>query len=55
MATIFLIGSNDPLLEDIAQTLAASSHQPRICHTIAEGLELARTEPPLDASPAPAC
>lgn len=47
MATVFLIGSNDPLLEGIAQTLAASGHQPRICHTIGEALDMARTEPPL--------
>jgi hypothetical protein len=49
MATVFLIGSNDPLLEGIAQTLAASGHQPRICHTISEALEMARSEPPLAA------
>jgi DNA-binding NtrC family response regulator len=47
MATIFLIGSNDPLLEGIAQTLAASGHQPRICHSVAESLDTARTDPPL--------
>jgi hypothetical protein len=47
MAIVFLIGSNDPLLEGIAQTLAVSGHQPRICHTIAEALEMARAEPPL--------
>lgn len=47
MAIVYLIGSNDPLLEGIAQTLAASGHQPRICHTIAEALEMARAEPPL--------
>ena len=49
MATVFLIGSNDPLLEGIAQTLAAAGHQPRICHTIAEALDMARSEPPLAA------
>jgi hypothetical protein len=49
MATIFLIGSDDPLLEGIAQTLAASGHQPHICHTIGEALDMARTEPPLAA------
>lgn len=49
MATVFLIGSDDPLLEGIAQTLAASGHQPRICHTISEALELARADPPLAA------
>jgi hypothetical protein len=47
MASVFLIGSNDPLLEGIAQTLAASGHQPRICHTIGEALDMARSEPPL--------
>ena len=49
MAIVFLIGSNDPLLEGIAQTLAASGHQPRICHTIPEALAMARTDPPLAA------
>src|SRR5688500_9761890 len=49
MAIVFLIGSDDPLLEGIAQTLAASGHQPRICHTIAEALEMARSGPPLAA------
>lgn len=47
MATIYLIGSNDPLLEGIAQTLAASGHQPRICHSVSEALDSARTDPPL--------
>jgi hypothetical protein len=49
MASVFLIGSNDPLLEGIAQTLAAAGHQPRICHTIAEALTMAHTDPPLAA------
>ncbi len=49
MALVFLIGSNDPLLEGIAQTLGASGHQPRICHTIAEALDMARADPPLAA------
>jgi hypothetical protein len=49
MATVFLIGSDDPLLEGIAQTLAASGHQCRICHAIGEALDMARTDPPLAA------
>jgi hypothetical protein len=49
MATVFLIGSNDPLLEGIAQTLAAAGHQPRICHALNDAHEMARTEPPLAA------
>jgi hypothetical protein len=47
MATIFLLGMNDPLLEGIAQTLAASGHQPKICHSVNEALDVARTDPPL--------
>jgi ActR/RegA family two-component response regulator len=49
MALVFLIGSDDPLLEGIAQTLAASGHQPRISHTIPEALDVARSDPPLAA------
>jgi hypothetical protein len=49
MALVFLIGSDDPLLEGIAQTLAASGHQPRIAHTIPEALDMARSGPPLAA------
>ena len=49
MALVFLIGSDDPLLEGIAQTLAASGHQPRIAHTIPEALDMARSDPPLAA------
>ena len=49
MALVFLIGADDPLLEGIAQTLAASGHQPRISHSIPEALDMSRSDPPLAA------
>src|SRR5688500_4094044 len=49
MAIVFLIGSDDALLEGIAQTLAASGHQPRSCHANAEALGMARSGRPVAA------
>lgn len=47
MATILLIGTDDALLEGLAQVLAASGHAPTIVGTVAEGMELAVSHAPL--------
>ena len=47
MATILLIGTDDALLEGLAQVLAASGHVPSIVGTVAEGMDLAATNAPL--------
>jgi hypothetical protein len=49
MAIVFLIGSEDALLEGIAQTLAAAGHQPRVFHGVADAHVRARGEVPLVA------
>ena len=49
MAIVFLIGSEEALLEGIAQTLAAAGHQPRVFHTVPDAHARARGEVPLVA------
>ena len=49
MAIVFLIGSEDGLLEGIAQTLAAAGHQPRVFHGVPDAHARARGEVPLVA------
>src|SRR5687768_9903977 len=39
MATILLIGPDAPLLEGLAQTLAAVGHRPVLANSIVEGIE----------------
>lgn len=40
MPMILLVGTDFPLLEGIAQTLAAVGHRPVLAHTVAEALRL---------------
>ena|SRR5688500_9367360 len=49
MATILLVGTDVPLLEGLAQTLAAVGHNTRLASTLAEAMEVAAAEPPLVA------
>lgn len=49
MAIVFLIGSEDALLEGLAQTLAAAGHVPRVLHAVADAHARARDEVPLVA------
>jgi hypothetical protein len=49
MTTILLLGMDAPLLEGLAQTLAAVGHRPRIATNTSEAAELAAAEPPLVA------
>jgi hypothetical protein len=49
MAIVFLIGTDDALLEGLAQTLAAAGHQPRVSHTVGEAQIRARDDVPLVA------
>jgi hypothetical protein len=49
MSTILLIGSDTPLLEGLAQTLAAVGHLPVIAGTLADAAEVAHAAPPLIA------
>ena len=49
MATILLVGTDVPLLEGLAQTLAAVGHNTRLASTLAEAMEVASAEPPLVA------
>jgi hypothetical protein len=49
MSTILLIGSDTPLLEGLAQTLAAVGHLPLIAGTLGDATDLAHATPPLIA------
>jgi DNA-binding NtrC family response regulator len=49
MATVLLIGTEESLLEGLMQSIAAAGHRVRIMFTVDEGVEAARTEPPLVA------
>jgi len=49
MATILLVGTDVPLLEGLAQTLAAVGHNTHLAATLAEAMEVAAAEPPLVA------
>jgi hypothetical protein len=47
MTTILLLGMDAPLLEGLAQTLAAIGHRPRIATSPTEAADVAATDPPL--------
>jgi len=47
MTQILLVGSDGPLLEGLAQSLAAMGHTPRVATSIAEAQESAAYAPPL--------
>jgi hypothetical protein len=47
MATILLIGTDEALLEGVAQLLAGSGHATSMAHTLSEGKALAAVHPPL--------
>src|ERR687886_691603 len=47
MSTILLIGSDTPLLEGLAQTLAAVGHLPMIAGSLGDAAEVAHPAPPL--------
>jgi DNA-binding NtrC family response regulator len=49
MAPILLVGPDAPLLEGLAQTLAAVGHRPRMALSIAEALEHAAATTPMVA------
>jgi hypothetical protein len=49
MATILLVGTDVPLLEGLAQTLAAVGHSTHLAATLSEAMEVAATEMPLVA------
>ena len=49
MTNILLVGSDEPLLEGLAQALGALGHAPHACITISEARELAIMYPPLVA------
>ena len=49
MTTILLVGTDFPLLEGLAQTLAAVGHNTRLASSLAEAMEVAAAEPPLVA------
>lgn len=47
MAEVLLVGSDAPLLEGLAQTLAAVGHRSHIAYSLMEAAELAVANPPL--------
>jgi DNA-binding NtrC family response regulator len=47
MTQILLVGSDGPLLEGLAQSLAAMGHRPRVATSIGEAQEAAAHSPPL--------
>ena len=47
MTTILLLGVDAPLLEGLAQTLAAIGHSPRLARSAPEAGDMAATDPPL--------
>jgi hypothetical protein len=47
MATILLIGPQDPLLEGLAQSIAGVGHMPQVAHELHDATELASSEAPL--------
>lgn len=49
MAVTLLIGSNDGVLEGIAQALGAAGHKTFVARTISEAIPLALSDPPLVA------
>src|SRR5687768_17565242 len=49
MATILLVGTDVPLLEGLAQTLAAVGHSTHLAGTLSEAMEVAAAEIPLVA------
>jgi hypothetical protein len=49
MATILLVGTDVPLLEGLAQSLAAVGHTPQIASTVPDAMEMASVAAPLVA------
>src|SRR5436190_2982713 len=49
MTQILLVGSEEPLLEGLAQSLGAMGHAPRVAASVVEARELALMIPPLVA------
>ena len=47
MATILLIGSDEALLEGLAQSLTALGHRALMPHDVAEAVDIATAHPPL--------
>jgi DNA-binding NtrC family response regulator len=47
MASVLLIGTNDAILEGVAQALAANGHRPLSAQTMAEASELATEHRPV--------
>jgi len=47
MATILLVGSDEALLEGLAQSLTALGHRPLMPHDVSEAVEIATAHPPL--------
>ncbi len=47
MATILLIGSDEALLEGLAQSLTALGHRALMPHDVSEAVEMASAHPPL--------
>ena len=47
MATILLIGSDEALLEGLAQSLTALGHRALMPHDVSEAVDIATAQPPL--------
>lgn len=47
MVTVLLVGTDEPLLEGLAQTLAAAGHPAMVATTVGEAFSLAASDPPL--------
>ena len=47
MATILLLGSDEALLEGLAQSLTALGHRPLMPHDVSEAIDIASRNPPL--------
>lgn len=47
MATVLVVGSDEALLEGLAQLLAHAGHAGMIAHSAADAVELAAAQPPL--------
>jgi len=47
MATVLVVGSDEALLEGLAQSLAHAGHAGMVAHAVGDALELAAAQPPL--------
>lgn len=47
MATVLLVGSDEAMLEGLAQLLVASGHATTLARTLTDAIRLASAEPPL--------